>query len=175
MKPIVPAALAGLAAAAAASAAVAGLGASAAAASSSAPPCIPKLTTSKGHEEIGYCGPATATLTISGKTYNFKNGYCGVDPTAKLELQVTLGTILQSGSSPVNGGDPLFEMTVINASAVKIATVNADYGGKKLDNVGIVSVKGSIPSDGTFKATGFTTPAGFTGSWNCHGVVYSHG
>jgi hypothetical protein len=173
MKPIVPAAVAGLAVATAAAAA--GLSASAAAASSSAPPCIPKVTTSKGHAEVVYCGPATATLTISGKTYNFKNGYCGVDPTAKLELQVTLGTILQSGSSPVNGGDPLFEMTVINASAVKIATVNADYGGKKLDNVGIVSVKGSIPSDGTFKATGFTTPAGFTGSWNCHGVVYSHG
>jgi hypothetical protein len=175
MKPIVPAALAGLTLAATAAVAAAGLGASAAAASSSTPPCIPKVSTTKGHEEVAYCGPATATLTISGKTYSFKDGYCGVDPSAKIELQMTLGTILQSGSSPVNGSDPLFEMTVINTSAVKIATVNADYGGKKLDNVGIVSVSGSIPSKGTFKATGFTTPAGFTGSWNCHGVVYSHG
>jgi hypothetical protein len=175
MKPIVPAALAGLAVAAAAAAAAAGLGAATAAASSSAPPCIPTVTSNKGHEEVAYCGPATATLTISGKTYDFKDGYCGQDPTAHIELQMTLGTLLESSSSPVNGGDPLFEMTVISTSAVKIATVNADYGGKKLDNVGIVSVKGSVPSDGTFKATGFTTPAGFTGSWNCHGVVYKHG
>ena len=175
MKPIVPAALVGLAVAAAAVGAVASPGASAAAASSAAPPCVPKLTKIKGHEQVSYCGPATATLTISGRTYSFKDGYCGTDPTAKIELQMTLGTILQSGASPVNGGDPLFEMTVINTAGLKIATVNADYGGKKLDNVGIVSVKGSIPSDGTFKAMGFTTPAGFTGSWNCHGVVYSHG
>jgi hypothetical protein len=175
MKPIVPAAIAGLTVAAAAVATIAGLGASVAAASSSAPPCIPKVTPTKGHEQVAYCGPATATLTISGKTYSFKDGYCGEDPTAKIELQMTLGTILQSSSSPVNGGDPLFEMTVINTAGLKIATVNADYGGKKLDNVGIVSVKGSIPSEGTFKAMGFTTPAGFTGSWNCHGVVYSHG
>ena len=121
MKPIVPAALAGLAVAAAAAGAAASLGASAASASSAAPPCIPKVTATKGHEQVSYCGPATATLTISGKTYSFKNGYCGEDPTARIELQLTLGTILQSGPSPVNGGDPLFEMTVINTSAVKIA------------------------------------------------------
>lgn len=143
-------------------------------AASGAPPCIPKITTVKGKTEVAYCGPATATLKIGSKTYNFKNGYCGKDPTNKIALQLTLGTIVQS-TSPVNGGQPLFEMTLLSSSLATIETVNADYGGEKVVSVGLVSAKGSIPSDGTFTAKGLSTPARFTGSWNCHGVVYSHG
>jgi hypothetical protein len=143
-------------------------------AASSAPPCLPKITAVGGKTEVAYCGPATATLKIGSKTYNFKNGYCGKDPTNKIALQLTLGTIVQS-KSPVNGGQPLFEMTLLSSSVVMIETVNADYGGQKIVSTGFVSAKGSIPSEGTFTAKGLSVPAHFSGSWNCHGVVYSHG
>lgn len=142
------------------------------AASSALPPCIPKITTVNGHMQVAYCGPATATLKIGSKTYNFKNGFCGKDPKAKIALQITLGTIVESKSG-VNGGQPLFEMTLLSTSVIAIETVNADYGGAKIISTGFVSAKGS--SSGTFAAKGLSTPAHFTGSWNCHGVIWSHG
>lgn len=172
MKLVVLAAL-GLAAVGPAAAA-AGAAAPGHAASSSAPPCIPKISTASGHTVVAYCGPATATLKIGSKTYTFKNGYCGADPKAKITLQLTLGTIAQS-KTQVNGGQPLFEMTFLNASVITIQTVNADYGGAKIISTGFVSAKGSIPSSGTFTSKGLSVPAHFTGSWNCHGVIWSHG
>jgi hypothetical protein len=141
-------------------------------AASAAPPCIPSSGSSNGHIKVAYCGPATATMTIAGKTYSFKDGYCGKDPTAHIALQMTLGTLVQA-RTPVNGGDPLFEMTVITESTLTVANVTADSGGKALDSVGTLSVRGSIPQDGTFTSTGFAKPS-FTGTWNCHGVVWSH-
>ena len=102
MKPIVPAALVGLAVAAAAAGAVASPGASAAAASSAAPPCIPKLTTIKGHEQVSYCGPATATLTIAGKTYSFKNGQCSSIKVSGIVVDITLGTVADGTGEKLN-------------------------------------------------------------------------
>ena len=160
---LVPTAIGALAAAAVAGAATPGH------AASSAPPCIPKYGTSGGHTYVDYCGPATATLKIGSKTYNFKNGYCRTDAKAKIALAITLG-VLESTKSPVNGGQPLFEFTDINTAGLSLATVNADYGGKVLDSVGTVNLKGSIPSGGTFTSKGFAKPS-FSGSWNCHGVV----
>jgi hypothetical protein len=138
-------------------------------AASSSPPCIPKLSSAGGHETIVYCGPATATIKIGSKTYNFKNGYCAADPKNHIPLQLTLGTISQS-KTPVNGGQPLFEMTLLSTSGITFQTVNADYGGAKLITTGTVSAKGTL--SGTFAAKGFSVPAHFTGSWNCHGVIW---
>ena len=70
------------------------------------------------------------------------------------------------------GSAPYFDLTV---STPTIAAVNADYGGKSIVLDGIVSVKGKIPSNGTFAQDilgGGGTPK-FTGTWNCHGVVYT--
>lgn len=53
------------------------------------------------------------------------------------------------------------------------AVAGADYGGKDLpaDAVPLIDVKGAVPSRGTFTQR-IATGAKFTGSWNCHGVVW---
>jgi hypothetical protein len=134
------------------------------------PPCTPKIAATKGHGEVEYCGPATATLTIAGKTYTFKNGYCENDPAAKFTLQLTLGTIVE-GEQKGNLGMPLFELNLISSS-IKIDTVTADSGGKTLTSVGAVAIKGSL-TNGTFASTkSFLNSTPFSGSWNCHGPIY---
>lgn len=144
-------------------------GASAAHRWGSTPSCIPKITQVKGHEQVAYCGPATATVKVGSKSYNYKNGYCTTDTKDHIALQVVIGVISEA-KSPVNGGQPLFQLSVLKADGLNIDTVNADYGGKSLDSVGTVKVSGSIPSSGTFKSAGYASPA-FSGSWNCHGEV----
>jgi hypothetical protein len=134
--------------------------------SSAAPLCTPKITKAE-------CGPATATLTSGGKTYEFKGGWCSTHAKDKIALQLTLGTIV-AGAAKGNYGLPLFQFTVQTGS-FPLQTVSADYAGKAIADQVSVSVKGKIPSAGTFasKATALSTSASFTGAWNCHGAVYS--
>jgi hypothetical protein len=139
--------------------------------SATAPPCVPKVGSASGHEVVSYCGPATATVTIGKKTYSFKNGYCRKDTKNGIPLSLTLGEIV-GVQSPVNGGQPLFEMTVLTIGKVTSTHVNADSGGKVLDSLGTVALKGSFPSSGTFTSAGFATPH-FTGSWKCNGPLYT--
>ena len=110
--------------------------------------------------------PATATVKIGGKTYDFKNGFCERSPGNKETLSLTLGMTVETakpGSAPS-----------LIATTSGIATVNADYGGKTILLESIVSLKGTIPASGTFapRALG-GGPTKSTGSWNCHGVVYT--
>jgi hypothetical protein len=133
-------------------------------AATSRPPCIPKISATA----VDYCGPATAAVKVGSKTYNFKGGYCSIDPKNKITIQLTIGVIARAGSS-VNGGKPLFQLSEIEADGISVATVTADWSGKRLESVGTVALKGSIPSSGTFTAKGFSSH--FSGSWNCHGVV----
>jgi len=160
--------LAGIVAAAGAVVFAAASTAQVSAASTSQPPCIPKITSAQGHAEVDYCGPATATVKVGSKTYTFKDGYCSIDPKNKIAVQLELGDI-SLVKSPVNGGKPLFQLNGLNAGGFSIDTVTADWNGKQLETVGTVSLKGSIPSSGTFTSKGFASH--FSGSWNCHGVV----
>lgn len=139
-------------------------------ASSTAPPCTQKITKVQGFTAIDYCGPATGTLKLAGKTYNFKNGYCSTNRAQPLQL--TLGTIVTGKTKKTNAGLPLFQVTV-DASTVVPATVNVDYGGKVLVLEGSLSLKGKIMSAATFtgKNPVGASNAAFSGSWNCHGVV----
>jgi hypothetical protein len=141
-----------------------------AARTAAAPPCSPKEGLVSGHEAISYCGPATATITIGRKTYSFKNGYCRKDTKNGIPLSLTLGELV-AVQSPVNGGKSVFEMTVLAIGKLG-AHVNADSGGKVLDSIGTVALKGSFPSSGTFTSTGFAMPH-FTGSWKCNGPLYT--
>jgi hypothetical protein len=158
--------LAGIAAAAAAGALVfaATAATQVSAASTSQPPCIPKLT----QAAVDYCGPATAVVKVASKTYNFKGGYCSIDPKNKITIQLALGVISHTGSS-VNDGKPLFQLSELKADGITVATITADWRGKQLESVGTVALKGSVPSSGTFTSKGFSSH--FSGSWNCHGVV----
>jgi hypothetical protein len=142
-------------------------------AASSLPPCIPKITTAKGHEAVEYCGPATATLVLGGKTYNFKSGYCSDDLKAGVQLQVTLGTIVAGQTSKGNDGLPLFELQVIKSSGLTIETVNADVAGKTLAALSGAAIKGPISSSGKFTSAKSLLGGSshFSGTWNCHGSI----
>ncbi|MGD0198487.1 MAG: hypothetical protein ABSC56_11370 [Solirubrobacteraceae bacterium] len=135
--------------------------------------CIPTIKSVDGHTEVGYCGPATATLTIGGKTYKFSGGTCQKDPGANMPLSLTLGWIVAKVSA--NNGLPQFQLSLVTDGALKIDTVTADYGGKVLASVDSVSVKGSIPASGTFASAkgALSGSTALTGTWNCHGLVDS--
>lgn len=137
-------------------------------ASTSQPPCLPKINSVKGKTEVDYCGPATATVKVGKKTYSYKGGYCTVDTKNKIPIQLTIGVISQV-KSPLNDGKPLFQLSAVTADGISIDTVTADSNGKQLESVGTVTLKGKIPSSGTFASKGFSSH--FSGSWNCHGVV----
>jgi hypothetical protein len=160
---VISAAVATTAAALAASTAAAGSDAS-----RSKPPCTPKVTKIQGHQAAVNCGPATATLHISGKTYTFRNGFCQQSKSAGSALQLDLGTTVLGVKG--NAGKPDFSMLIAHVHAVA-SVFHADYGGRQILGDSLINVKGNIPSKGTFTSR-VTVGAKFTGSWNCHGVVW---
>jgi hypothetical protein len=141
-------------------------------AGSAAPPCSPSTSSIDGGSAINYCGPATATLTIGGKTYTFKNGFCQSIHVSDIKLDVTLGTIVQGKSGTVRGnaGKPYFALDL--SSGADGGIVNTAYsGGKEIADGSSVSYSGGFATKGTFKST-FGAP--LSGSWNCHGVFVKH-
>jgi hypothetical protein len=135
----------------------------------SAPPCTPKVVKINGKQAAESCGPATAMLKIAGKSYSFKDGFCEQSKSAGSALQLTLGTVIVGAHG--NAGKPDFSMLI--AKTHTIASVFEAYsGGKQLLGDSLIAPRGSIPSKGTFTGTNLVSNAHFSGSWNCHGVVY---
>ena len=134
------------------------------------PPCTTKITKIQGHQAGVNCGPATARLTVSGKTYAFHNGFCEQSKSAGTALELNLGTIVSGGKG--NAGKPYFSLTVGRNHFIA-ALGGADYGGKDLlgTAVPLIDVKGAIPAKGIFTQR-IAAGAKFTGSWNCNGVVW---
>jgi hypothetical protein len=129
----------------------------------------PKVTKISGHPAVVGCGPATAILHINGKTYNFRNGFCQQSKSAGSALQLDLGTIVSGAKG--NAGQPDFSMLIGHVHSLA-SVFGADYGGKDLlGGESLISVSGSIPSKGTFTSK-VAVGAKFTGSWDCHGVVW---
>jgi hypothetical protein len=128
-----------------------------------------------GKTEIRYCGPATATLLLGGKTYKFRYGRCNSDKAIGLTLGVTLGTI-DYGNLKTNGGRRLFQLQ-IDEQPVAIETVNASWGGRSLISLNTVKTNdtGSRPLSGTFQSFkgAFGTGKPFSGSWDCGGKLYA--
>jgi len=123
-------------------------------------PCKPKIGTLGGKPSMALCGPATVRVTIDGKSYSFKNGYCQADSS---QFQISLGTV--TGDSKHNHGLPHFSMF-----GKSTADLTAVYGGKSLvGGMTLVTVKGSGTNAGTFVSR-LGTPK-VRGSWNCHGVI----
>jgi hypothetical protein len=147
-------------------AALAGPGASA---SSAAAPCTPKTPTIKGNQAMALCGPATATVTIGGRTYSFQNGFCAEQIPNSDSFQLSLGTDVPTFGGPSNNaGQPFFSMDIANGHT--IASIASAYvGGRKLIANAPISLSGQVPTKGTFKSKG--SGPSFTGTWNCHGVL----
>ena len=135
--------------------------------------CIPKNIGVHGKTEIRYCGPATASLILGGKTYRFRDGRCSSDKAIGLTLGVTLGTI-DYANLKTNGGRPLFQLQ-IDEQPIAIQTVNASWGGEPLIVIHTVKTnyRGPRPLNGTFQSFkgAFGTGKRFSGSWDCHGEL----
>jgi hypothetical protein len=138
--------------------------------------CSPTQTKLDGGNAINYCGPATATLVVGGKTYKFKSGTCQSIKVSSIKLDLTMGTLAEgkSGSgAPGNAKKPSFRLDLSPGLFSSIVD-GAYYGGKKLNTDGSVTPSG-FGTKGTFteKVAGSTTSS-FSGSWNCHGSVIKH-
>lgn len=133
----------------------------AAAAPAASDSCLPKVTKIKGHTAVVNCGPATATLRISGKTYTFKNGTCRTRANGLPLIQ--LGTALVGTKN--NGGYPQFQLA---AETRDNASVSADSGSLHLSAlVGKWSGKKIV----AFSGHSSSSNVSFSGSVNCHGVI----
>ncbi|MGH2851742.1 MAG: hypothetical protein ACRDLP_14135 [Solirubrobacteraceae bacterium] len=127
-------------------------------------PCTPTPVTIKGNAGMALCGPATATLTIGGKTYSFKKGYCAQQPhTFQLTLGVDIGTLTGPNN---NGGKPGFSLDIATNEKSAVLAF-AFVGGHELVKIARLTVSDGLAA-GTFKGK----TVDLRGSWNCHGVIY---
>ena len=137
--------------------------------------CVPKSIGVQGKTEIRYCGPATATLLLGGRTYRFRYGRCNSDRAIGLRLGVTRGAI-DYASLKTNGGRPLFQLQ-IDEQPIAIETVNASWGGKSLISINTVKTNRarSKSLSGTFQSIkgAFKSGKQFSGSWDCGGRLYA--
>jgi hypothetical protein len=158
----------GIAAAALIAAAVAGLTGASALASGGRAPCTAKPVTINGDAGLALCGPATATLTIGGKTYTFRNGFCAEPITNSDSFQLTLGVDVPAFSGPNNNGDkPGFSLDIAKGQT-SAAVAFAWFGGHELVKEVQVTLKSKTLAKGAFTGT----TSAFSGTWNCHGVIY---
>lgn len=130
-----------LALATAASATGAGPALAAAVTHANAAPCKPSISRIEGGPAVNYCGPATATLRVAGKTYTFSHGVC--QSTTSFEDVITLGTFAKgkNGSGTLdNGGKPYFSLDLGRGES---SYLNLTYfGGNLLSAEGSVSFRG---------------------------------
>lgn len=138
-----------------------------AAAKTGRPPCVPKLQKVGGRPVVYECGPATATLHVAGRTYTYRNGLCQQSKTTGLSLQLDLGILAATAKG--NGGKAYLSLTIAKIGG----TVSGYYGGRRVAN-NLVDISGRFPKQGSFKSKYVGTGFGqaFSGSWNCHGVVW---
>ena len=134
------------------------------------PPCVPKVTTVQGKHVVEECGPATVTLRAGGKNYAFRKGFCAYSRSTK-NFQLDLGTLVVGARG--NAGKPYLSMNVTSAGGY---VSEADFGGKKIVASGKLDVRkgkgGQVPLKAAFTGTELLTSRTFSGSWDCHGVVY---
>jgi len=142
------------------------VGASAGAAGS---PCTPKTPTIKGHPAMAMCGPATAILSLGGKTYSFHDGFCAEQIPNSDSMQLSLGTDVPTLGGPSNNaGQTFFSMDVAKGHT-SASLAEAFVGGRKLVANEAITLSHQTKTSGEFKSK--SGPASFTGSWNCHGLI----
>jgi hypothetical protein len=138
----------------------------AAARGTSAPPCASTVTAIGGRRAIAYCGPATAEIQIAGRTYRFRDGLCDRSATIGA-LALSVGTLVQGAAG--NAGRSFVGLVIAKPPSESEA-LEADAGGQQLFGDSVIAEGGTLLSQGTF--TSVLGPA-FSGSWNCHGVIYT--
>ncbi len=143
-----------------------GLLAAQAAGATAISPCAPRVSAIGGHREIAYCGPATVVIALGGRTYRFRNGLCDLS-TAMGALELDVGTLV--GGVPGNAGRPFVSLVIAHSPSWSEA-FDAYVGGRRLFGESAIVAAGTLYSSGTFTGV---LGAAFSGSWDCHGLVYS--
>jgi hypothetical protein len=128
--------------------------------------CAPRHERTAGHAAIAYCGPATATIAIGGRTYEFHHGTCTLSATVDA-LQINLGTLVRG--APGNNGRA-FVGLLIAQSPSESEAFEGDWGGHQLFGDSVIAQNASLLSHGSFVSV---LGSSFSGSWNCHGSVVS--
>jgi hypothetical protein len=128
-------------------------------------PCQPRPTTIHGHRALAFCGPATASLSISGHTYDFHGGQC---IRVGDQLVVSLGFVVKSDLRH-NAGAPNFVLTL---SGHTTGSLVAEHGGSSVvDHLAGVHKSSGPVGHGTYSGTTVLQQTPFHGSWNCHGQI----
>ncbi len=130
------------------------------------PPCSAKFTKINGHRAVIECGPATASLRVGGKTYNFNNGHCVAGNGQYFSLD--LGIAVSTGGA--NAGKPNLS---IFAESATFASLSASFGGRLVVADSIIHLQSHGLLSGTFKSS-ITVSGAFTGSWKCNGALSAY-
>ena len=136
-----------------------------------APPCVPEgRRRSTATRRRSAAAPRPRRFVSAAKSYTVSATASGQQSLKQgfAALLLDLGTLVVGAKG--NAGQAYLSMTVGKVHTVASVS-EADFGGKQLTGTALILVAGKIPGAGTFKSR-FGTP-NFTGSWNCHGVVYS--
>jgi hypothetical protein len=129
-------------------------------------PCAPRATTVRGLQAVAYCGPATVVIQICGRTYRFRHGLC--DRSSEIGgLELNVGTLVQGVSG--NAGRAFVSLLIAKSPSSSEA-FEADADGRQLFGDSVIAQGGTLLGRGTFAS--LLGPA-FSGSWDCHGVIYS--
>jgi hypothetical protein len=138
------------------------------AAAGATPPssCSPRHRTISGHRAIAYCGPATVVIDVAGTSYRFQGGTC--DRSATIGgLELNVGTLVQGAAG--NAGKPFVGLVIAQRPSESEA-FEADWSGRQLFGDTVVAPAGSLLAKGTFTSL---YGAAFSGSWDCHGVIFA--
>jgi hypothetical protein len=143
-----------------------GLAPASSAGAAAAAPCTPHVSAIDGHPAIAYCGPATVTIRIAGRTYSFRNGLCDRSATVG-GLELNVGTLVRGARDDAGRS---FVSLLIAKGPSESEAFEADAGGHQLFGDSVIAQGGPLFGEGTFTSV---LGAAFSGSWDCHGVIYS--
>jgi hypothetical protein len=104
-------------------------------------------------------------IQIGARTYRFNDGLCDRSETVGA-LEVNVGTLVRGAAG--NAGRPFVSM-VIAKSPSESEAFEADDGGRQLFGDTVIGPAGTLLGEGTFTSL---FGVAFSGSWNCHGVIY---
>jgi hypothetical protein len=142
-----------------------GLSGTPVAGAAAASPCTPRVTAVNGPRAVYYCGPATVVIELGARTYSFRHGLCDRSASAR-GLELNVGTLVQGAKG--NAGQP-FVSLLIARSPSESEAFEADTAGRQLFGDTVIAPGATLFAKGTFSSL---LGAVFSGSWNCHGVIY---
>jgi len=135
-----------------------GLSGTPVAGAAAASPCTPRVTAING--------PRAVVIKLGARTYSFRHGLCDRSASAG-GLELNVGTLVQGAKG--NAGQP-FVSLLIARSPSESEAFEADTGGHQLFGDTVIAPGATLFAKGTFSSL---LGAVFSGSWNCHGVIYN--